>query len=202
MGKSHPATHCRVMFMEFRSECHGIGELQGGVREKGPNSYQHNSLGVLSGNDPVEKCRKSFFFFLSCFSVGNAGDDNGNGPVIWNRVTGIQILLYVRSESQFVKQRSAVLEHFGGYSAEIWWNLANIGGILTGFANVYGITLWEMNWDCSGYALAWVFGPLHAKMVKRTHILVSRKDSNFKHLNFWSTGKRMRSHNFQIAHQG
>ena len=30
VGNFHPVVHCRILFMEFRSECHGIGERQGG----------------------------------------------------------------------------------------------------------------------------------------------------------------------------
>ena len=29
LGNSHPVIHCRILFVEFRSECHGIGERQG-----------------------------------------------------------------------------------------------------------------------------------------------------------------------------
>ena len=45
--------------MEFRSECHGIGERQGVFGNgSGITNYQINSLGIFSGNDPVKNCRK------------------------------------------------------------------------------------------------------------------------------------------------
>ena len=44
--------------MEFRSECHGIGERQG-VFGIGPElTIKVNLLGIFSGNDTVKNCRK------------------------------------------------------------------------------------------------------------------------------------------------
>ena len=44
--------------MEFRSECHRIGERQGAVGN-GPEKLSNvNLLGIFSGNDPVKNCKK------------------------------------------------------------------------------------------------------------------------------------------------
>ena len=56
-GLFHPVVHCRIVFTEFRSECHRIGERQG-VFGNGPQNYQINLLGILPDNDPVKSGRK------------------------------------------------------------------------------------------------------------------------------------------------
>ena len=57
LGIFRPVVHGMILFMEFRSEFHGIGERPL-VSVVGLNSYQINSLGIFSGNDPVKNCRK------------------------------------------------------------------------------------------------------------------------------------------------
>ena len=53
----HPIVHCKILFMEFRSKHHRIGQRTV-FSVVGPKFYEIDSLGMVSGHDPVKNSRK------------------------------------------------------------------------------------------------------------------------------------------------
>ena len=57
VGEFYPVVHCRILFMECSLSV--IESVNGKVFSvRGQKNHQINSLGIVSGNDPVTNFRK------------------------------------------------------------------------------------------------------------------------------------------------